>query len=391
MPFKAKHQRPRTQELRSHLPKSELSPPVLVDAVLVGVTVLLVGVGMVMLYSTTGILSQEKFGDSLFYVKRQGIAVAIGLLGMLIVTRLSPESLRKYSPYCFFAALVLLLLPLLPGIGITSGGAQRWIGYGSLRFQPGEMVKLLFVVFLAGYFARHEGKLHTFSQGVAVPFLLLIVLAFLFLLQPDFGSTAMLCIVGLVMAMAAGVRLRYLVVSGGVAAVGMAFLVWTSPYRLARVMSFLEPGKDASGKGYQLLQSLIAVGTGEWTGVGLGASQQKLFFLPAAHTDFIFAVIAEELGFLGGVGLICLFLLFLWRGLAIATQVTEDTFLFSLAIGLTMLIVLPALLNIGVVTGMLPTKGMVLPLVSYGGTSMISCLLTIGVLLSLARSLYRTY
>jgi cell division protein FtsW len=364
----------------------ELRPPVVVDFVLLTVTVALVGFSILMLYSTTGIISQEKFGDPLFYVKRQMIAAVLGMIALFIVARLPLKLLKRFSPYCLPICLFLLALPLIPGLGESSGGATRWVRFGPIRFQPGEMVKLLFILYIAGYFARHESKLQSLSRGVVKPLLLVGVVAFLYLLEPDFGSSAVLVGVTLAMATAAGIRLRYVGLLVLVACCALGALVVVSPYRMSRVMSFLAPWEDASGSGYQLIQSLIAVGSGELTGVGLGDSQQKLFFLPAAHTDFIYAVIAEELGFIGGVAILLGFLLFLWRGFRLAGKLTGDTFAYCLAVGLTLLIVLPALLNVGVVTGVLPTKGMVLPLVGYGGTSLISCLIAVGLLLGLTRN-----
>ena len=367
----------------------DLKPPLLIDAYIVAAALVLVAFSIVMLYSTTAIVSQERFGDPLFYVKRQAAAAMVGFLVMWLASRAQPEHLRKLSPPLLFISLFLLLLPLLPGIGNAAGGARRWAQLGLVRFQPGEFVKVFFIIFMAGYLSRHEHELKGFMTGVGKPLLLVGAIGCLFLLQPDFGSTAVLAAVTLAMGAAAGMRFRYLGMAALLLALAVGVLVLVSPYRLARVLTFLSPWSDASGRGYQLIQSLIAVGTGQLTGVGLGESQQKLFFLPAAHTDFLFAVIAEELGFIGCAAVVALFLVILWRGLRIAGRLADDTFAFSLSVGLTMLIVLPALLNIGVVIGLLPTKGMVLPLLGYGGSSLIACLLVVGLLLSFARALSR--
>lgn len=374
--------------IRSPRAVSSLKRPAYIDAGLIIVTGLLISFSLVMLYSTTGTISQEKFGDPLFYVKRQLVAAVAGCLLLIAATRVRASFLQKLSPYCFPFALLLLLLPLLPGLGDSSGGAARWVVFGPLRFQPGEVVKVLFVIFMAGYFSRHENRLQSFSQGVVKPIMLVGVVGVLFLLEPDFGSTAVICGVTLAMLTAAGVRLRYMLLLLAIAALLLSTLVVISPYRMSRITSFLAPWEDASGKGYQLIQSLIAVGSGRFSGVGLGDSQQKLFFLPAAHTDFIFAVIAEELGFIGCAFVISCFFVFLWRGFVLAGRMADDSFAYTLAVGFTLLIVLPALLNIGVVIGLLPTKGMVLPLVGYGGSSLVSCMLTVGLLLGLARDHY---
>ncbi len=373
------------RSLFSRTERKDLKPPVMVDLTVLIITALLVSFGIVMVYSTTGVVSHEKFGDSLYYVKRQTAAAVIGFLLLWLMSYQRSDLLRKISPLLFPAALGLLLLTLVPGIGTTAGGAQRWINLGIVRFQPAEFVKVFFVLFIAGYFARHEKDLQRFVHGMVMPFLLLMPVAGLLLIQPDFGSTVILATVVLAMATAAGIRFQHLILSGLVGCVAIAGLVVTSPYRMTRVLSFLSPMQDAQGKGYQLVQSLIAVGSGHFGGVGLGESQQKLFFLPAAHTDFIYAVIAEELGFVGAVCVIVCFLIFLTRALSLASRFADDTFAFSLAVGLALLIVGPALLNIGVVIGLLPTKGLVLPLVGYGGSSLVSSLIVVGLLLGLVR------
>jgi cell division protein FtsW len=365
---------------------NDLKAPVAFDLILIGVTLALVGFSLVMVYSTTGIVSQEKFGDPLYYVKRQSFAAIAGVAMMGLCSFVNVGLLKKVSPYLLPLSIFMLVVTMIPGLGDSAGGAQRWMKLGPIRFQPAEYVKVFFVIFMAGYLSRHEARIATFSQGILKPFLVVGVVAGLLLKQPDFGSTCIIIAVTLGMITAAGARLKYIILGGVALAMILGALVILSPYRMGRVISFLSPFSDASGKGYQLIQSLIAVGSGRMFGSGLGASQQKLFFLPAAHTDFIFAVIAEELGFFGCFLVIAAFLLFLYRGLKLAGRMTEDTFSYSLAVGLTMLIVVPALLNMGVVLGLLPTKGLVLPLVGYGGSSLVACLASIGLLLALAKN-----
>lgn len=374
--------------MRSTSPKS-LAVPLIVDPFLITTTLLLVGFSLVMVYSTTGVASAEKYQDALLYVKRQGLAALLGTLLMCGCLLLDCRWLKKLSPFCYPLAVLLLAVVLIPGLGVTGGGARRWISLGFLRLQPGEFVKVLFVIFVAGFYSRHEGTLGGFRDGILKPGLLLAPVAALFLLQPDFGSAAVLALVTLAMGAATGVRLRYLLIGGAGMAGALAMLVLVSPYRMMRVLSFLSPWSDAEGRGYQLIQSLIAVGTGQLSGVGLGQSHQKLFFLPAAHTDFIFAVISEELGFIGALVLLGLFLVFLWRGAILAARVAEDAFSFSLAVGLLLLVVAPALLNMGVVLGILPTKGLVLPLVGYGGSALMASMMVVGLLLGVGRSFER--
>jgi cell division protein FtsW len=367
----------------------ELRPPLVGDRVLVGATIALVVFGLVMIYSATGVLAEKDKGDPFFYLKRQAFSAAIGIPLMFALSFLNMSRVKELAGYLYPVCVVLLLLTVLPGVGLRAGGAQRWINLGFTAAQPGELVKLLFVVCIARFFSRHEHELHRFVVGVVRPAMLVGLLAGLFLWQPDFGSTAVLCAVMLAMSVAAGVSWKHLgaVIGGGVAAATL--LVVTSSYRMSRVIHFLNPGADPRGKGYQLDQSLIALGSGDLFGVGLGASKQKLFFLPAAHTDFIFALIGEELGFVGCVAVLFVFLLFLWRGLLLARRLSSDIFAFTLAVGLTVMVTLPAFLNMGVVSGMLPTKGLVLPLIGYGGSSLVSSLASVGLLLGLARSRQR--
>jgi cell division protein FtsW len=356
------------------------------DLAILSLTFLMIMFSLLMVYSTTGVISTEKFSDPYYYLKRQLVAVLLGIGVMFIVARVKISFLEKISVFCLPAACLLLVATFLPGIGNSAGGASRWINLGIVRFQPAECVKLLFIIFIAGYLSRHEAKLSSFKAGIVKPFIFVCMVAGLLLKQPDFGSAAVIAIIAFSMVAVSGARLRHMVLCVLVLIGCGATLIFISPYRMSRVISFMSPWADASGKGYQLIQSLIAVGSGQMTGVGLGASQQKLFFLPAAHTDFIFAVVGEELGFIGCLIVMSLFLLFLWRGLYLASRVSSNVFAFSLICGLTLLIALPALLNIGVVTGMLPTKGLVLPLIGYGGTSVVTCLTAVGLLLALSRS-----
>lgn len=366
----------------------EQKVPFLLDVLLVGAALCLAGFGLVMVYSTTAIVAQEKFGDSLFFAKRQAVAALLGIGALLLARRVKLETLHKLSVVGFPVAILLVALPFIPGLGDSAGGARRWIVLGPLRFQPAELAKVSFVIFMAGYFQRHEQTLARFSRGVFTPFILFLPIGVLLLAQPDFGSAAVLVLVIICMGALAGVRLSFVGVAGVGLAVLAGLLIIISPYRMQRVVGFLAPWSDASGRGYQLIQSLIAVGMGGVTGVGLGASQQKLFYLPAAPTDFIFAVVAEELGFVGALALLLAFLVVLWRGIRLAAMVADNTFHFSLAVGLTSLLVVPALLNIGVVTGMLPTKGLVLPFVGYGGTSLVVCLMIVGLMLAIHRSFF---
>ena len=362
--------------------------PLIPDPVLFGTILLLVGFSLLMLYSTTAVVAAERSGDEFYYVKRQAVAAVLGLIGAVGVSLLPIRIFERIAIPFFLVCLIMLALVAIPGIGELAGGARRWIRVGGLRFQPAEIVKLGTAIYLARYFARHEARIDRFGAGFVRPLMIAAVPAALLLVQPDFGSAAIISSVAVIVALTVGVPLRYMVMSAlGLGGTGAA-LVITSPYRMQRVLAFMSPFEDSSGRGYQLIQSLIAVGSGSFSGLGLGESQQKLFFLPAAHTDFLFAVVAEELGFLGAAAVIALFCVVAWRGIRLASLLADRTFSFCLTVAMTALLVVPAFLNMGVVLGVLPTKGLVLPLLGYGGSSLIASLVAVGILQGLHRSLY---
>ncbi len=345
----------------------------------------LVGFSLLMVYSTTAVTSEQLFGNPLLVLKRHVAHIALGLISLAIFSRVNPRLFVSLAPYLFGVAVLLLIIVLIPQLGHVAGGARRWVGVAGTRLQPGEFVKLLAVVSTAGYIGWQSGKLVNFWRGVGIPLVCTAVLGGLLLQQPDFGSSVVIFSVVFCMLLVGGSRLLHLGLIGVCGLVGGAGLILSSPYRMARVLAFLDPFSDPAKSGYQLIQSLIAVGSGGPLGVGLGAGKQKLFYLPAAHTDFIYAVVAEELGFVGALAIFGLVVVVAYRGFSIAKRLSADPFLCSLAAGLTLLIFLPALLNIGVVLGLLPTKGMVLPLMSYGGSAMLVNLTIVGMLLALSK------
>ena len=298
-----------------------------------------------------------------------------------IAFNISPYTYKKIAVPLLIISVFSLAIVLI--LGRSAGGATRWIQLGGLRVQPGEFVKLVTVIAMATYVDNFREKLGSFVYGVMIPMGALCVFAVLFLLQPDFGSTTVIFLVaGCQLFLVVG--LSHFLSLGMVGVVAGGFLVALSPYRMRRFLAFLDPFSDPSSSGYQLIQSLIAVGSGGILGEGLGVGRQKLFYLPAAHTDFIFAVISEEFGMIGALTVLTLFLVILVRGLKIAFKLSEDLFMSSFAFGLTILIVLPALLNMAVVLGMVPTKGLVLPFISYGGTAMLVSCIAMGMLLRLS-------
>lgn len=355
------------------------------DPILSALVLLLIAFGLLMVYSATGVAVGERYGDPLMFVRKQAIAVLIGFVLFAICYVIPVAAIKRVAPYALALAIFCAVLPIIPGLGLKVGGAHRWVGLGPLRIQTGEFAKLFAIVFVAGYYSRNEASLRSFVSGLLIPFAMLTPVFIGLLAQPDFGSCAVIALVTVAIGCGAGIKLRFMAFAVLALAIIAGLLIWMEPYRAKRIVSFLSPMDDASGSGYQLIQSLIAVGSGEISGVGLGASQQKLFFLPAAHTDFIFALICEELGFIGAVGLISAFTLFFVRGFKIAARLSASTFEFCLALGITSLVIIPALLNVGVVIGLLPTKGLVLPLVGYGGSAVMMYLAALGLLFQLAR------
>lgn len=357
----------------------------IVDTSIVVLPVLLLGFSILMLYSTTAVVAYENFSDELFFVKRQFFAGVLGIIAMVVLSFVPIKLLYKLSIFAFIFSILALVLVFVPGIGKNAGGATRWVSLFGYGFQPAEFVKLSFVVFISGYFFRREANIKSFKDGIFKPFLCVGILAALLLMQPDFGTSAVLSGITVCLIFAMGARISHIFACGGALVVAMSILIYTSPYRMKRLLAFLDPFQDKSGSGYQLIQSLIAVGSGKLTGLGLGSSQQKLYYLPAAHTDFIYAIIAEELGFIGAFILLLCFLFFLALGLHLASRLIFDTFAYCLCLGLVLLICMPAFINVGVVTGMLPTKGLVLPLIGYGGSCVLFSLASIGILIGLIK------
>jgi cell division protein FtsW len=353
------------------------------DPVLLGAVLLLTMLGVVMVYSASAVYAGARLGDGLWFFKRQLGGAALGLFALLVALRLGYRRLEKLAAPLLALALVLLVLVHVPGMGRTAGGARRWLALGPMQFQPSELVKLSLVLWLARSLSRRQDRIRVFSAGMLPHLLVLGIVAALLLCEPDFGTTVVLACLTFALLFIAGARITYLASGVLLAAPMAAFLVWHSRYRLQRVLAFLDPWADPRGHGYQAVESLLAFGAGGTTGVGLGGSHQKLFFLPAAHTDFILSIVGEELGFLGVAAVLLLFSVVVWRGLK-AAQAASDAFGCYLALGLTLLLALEALVNAGMALSLLPTKGMALPFLSYGMSSVVASLLASGVLLSVS-------
>jgi len=356
-----------------------------VDPVLLGAVLALVSLGLVMVYSASAVMAAEKQGNGFYFLERQLLAAGVGLVVMATAVRLGYRRLARLAYPMLLLSIVLLVLVLVPGVGTVVGGARRWLRLPGLSLQPAEIAKFTWVVYLAYSLAKKREKVATFSIGFLPHLLLAGLLVALCMAEPDFGSSVELLVLLFILLFAAGTKVSYLVGSV-LLALPMAYAaIAHSPYRWARIKAFLDPWAHRHDIGYQVAQSLISVGSGGLFGLGLGESRQKLFFLPEAHTDFIFSIIGEELGLLGAVATIVLYGIVVWRGTRAALRAPE-TFGTYLGLGLTAMLGFQAAVNMSVAMGMLPTKGLTLPFISYGGCSLVISMAAAGVLLSLSAS-----
>jgi cell division protein FtsW len=353
------------------------------DGWLLGAAVALLALGLVMVASASVSLADRQFGQPFYYSLRQFLFVGVGLAAAAVVVRTRLMYWEKGGVVLLIVGAALLVMVLIPGVGRQVNGSTRWLPFGVFNLQASELVKLFVIVYLAGYLVRRGEEVRNSIKGFLKPLAILAVLSVLLLLEPDFGSTAVMFATALAMMFLAGVRLWEFFALLAVVVAALAGLAMSSPYRLERLTTFLNPWADPFNSGFQLTQALIAIGRGEWFGVGLGGSIQKLFYLPEAHTDFLFAVLAEELGLLGVVSVIVLFTLVVWRAFVIAyrSEQSGNRFAGYLAYGIGMWIGLQAFINMGVNMGALPTKGLTLPLMSYGGSSIIVMCIAVALVL----------
>ncbi|HZW58759.1 MAG TPA: putative lipid II flippase FtsW [Woeseiaceae bacterium] len=368
---------------------ARLRTPLRLDPVLLAfATSLLLG-GLVIMASASVSVSDDLTGNAFFYVERQAVAAVMGGIAACACLYIPMQFWRSVGPLLLLAALLLLTLVLLPGFGQTVNGSTRWLRVGVMNLQVSEPARLCLLLYTAGYLVRQNKSLREQFSGFLRPMLLLSVACTLLLAEPDFGAAIVLLATVLAMLFVAGARFRDFFLFFSVALVAMGILAVTSQYRLQRLTGFLDPWSDPYDSGFQLTQSLIAIGRGEWFGVGLGGSVQKLFYLPEAHTDFVFAVFAEEFGLLGSLLLIGLFSALLWRiaRLAMRAAHAERFYEAYLAVGLGTWLGLQAFINVGVNMGLLPTKGLTLPLISYGRSSLIITMISIGLLLRIHHEL----
>ena len=354
-----------------------------IDYVTVALVLGIVLLGLVMVTSASISIASKESGQSFIYLERQLLLTAIGFTGATLLFCIPTHLLERLSTPLLIIAVAMLFIVLVPGLGYAVNGSRRWLRIGAMNFQVSELARVLVLVYIASYCVRKEAELRTSFVGIAKPLGLLACIGALLLAEPDFGAATVLFGTGFGLLFLAGARLRYVIAMTVAAGIGFVTLAVTSSYRLKRLTTFLDPWADPFNSGFQLTQSLIAIGRGEWFGVGLGASVQKLFYLPEAHTDFLFAVLAEELGLAGVVLTLSLFLALVWRSFYIARLASDAGLRFAsyLAAAFGLWLGIQAFINIGVNMGVLPTKGLTLPLMSYGRSSLVVTLTWVGLLL----------
>ncbi len=344
----------------------------------------LLGIGLIMVLSSSGVVAERINGNKYYFFTRQMLFMCIGGVAFWLVAVMRREWLYKLQYPALFVAIILLVLTLTP-LAPTINGASRWLQIGNISIQPMEFVKIALVFYLAYFMSSKQNHIKTFFRGVVPPFLVTGCLCFLLLLQPDFGSAVVLAALLFCMCMAGGTRFIYLFITLAIAIGGAMALAVYSPYRMRRLMAFMDPFKDAQDTGYQLVQSLYALGSGGFWGVGVGASKQKMFYLPEAHNDFIMSVLGEEMGFMGITLVMLLFGLFFWRcyKIIIGQENLRDRYT---AFGITLIVALGAVLNLAVIMGAAPPKGVPMPLLSYGGSSLVATLICMGLLMNFSRT-----
>ncbi|MBI5409022.1 MAG: putative lipid II flippase FtsW [Nitrospirae bacterium] len=357
--------------------------------------VMLVCIGILMVYSSTVLMSMRKYGNSFHYLLNHVFTVFVGIIAMIVLSRLDYQGLRRplfhiakfrvSSVHVLMAiALISLFLVFVPGVGVSANGARRWLRLWPTTFQPSEFVKLVMVIFLADYMDKNLHRMKDVRYGILIPVGVMLSFQGVIIFQPDFGAVMSLGILTIGLMILGGVRLRYIGCML-LLAVPVAYkLAASASYRVKRITCFTDPWKEPLGCGFQLVQSFIAFGNGGISGLGLGGSKQKLYFLPEVHTDFIFSLIGEELGLIGAAAVLVLFLYFFIKGVKIANK-TKDSFGYFLTLGLTLMIGVQVLINFAVTTGLMPTKGLPLPFISYGGSSLLINLAAVGILISISR------
>ena len=362
------------------------------DFILCLTVFILLAMGIIMILSASAPSALSTTGNSYTFVKKQFIFAAVGVVLMFIVSKIDYRFYKKYYWPIYFASWMILLLVLVPSLGVSVKGATRWVDLKFTQFQPSELTKIGMIIFYAGYLTDHKSELTDFWRGFVKPLCFIIPpIAILFGVQNHLSVSLVIAIITVTMMVMAGCRVQHFAASGGVGILGLGSIIGMlqmsgkGGFRLDRISTFFNPWADAQGTGYQMVQSLYAIGSGGFFGVGLGESKQKYLYIPEPHNDFIFAILAEELGFVGCLFVIALFAIFVWRGILVSMK-APDMFGSLIAIGITTLIGAQAIINIAVVTATIPTTGMALPFFSYGGTALLILLCNVGILLNISRA-----
>jgi len=363
--------------------KGEKEPVLKYDAMLLFPVLFLVGIGIVMVYSASSALALKKFGSDLYFLKKQALFSLVGFSALVICRHFPYRLYRSLAYPILLAAIFFLIAVQVSGLGYSAGGSMRWLRFGGVTFQPSEFARLALIVYLAYSLDKKKDRMKEFSIGFFPHMVVLAMLSGLIIIQPDFGSVVILGIVTWIMLYIGGARIFHLAISLLALLPVAYFFIASAEYRIKRLMSFLDPWQYPTNEGYQIVHSLMAFGTGGIWGTGIGKGYQKLFYLPEPHTDFIFSVIGEELGLLGVMLILGLYGVVFWRGILIALD-TKDFFGSLMAVGLTAAIGLQVCVNMGVALGLLPTKGLTLPFLSYGGTSLIFSMASIGILMNIS-------
>ena len=355
------------------------------DFILLFAVLTLLAIGIIMIFSASSIRGEEMFNDSYHFLKRQAVFAVIGLIVMAIVMNIDYHIFEKYAKYIILFAIVLLALVLIPGIGKKVGGSRRWLGIAGLGGQPSEVAKLALIMYIAQFYTRKNNLIKSFKKGILPILIVTGIIFMLILIEPDLGTASLILAIVFVMLFANGAKIWHLIGLGMVSVPAVFYFIYSEPYRKERFLAFLDPWSDPLDTGYHIIQSLLALGSGGLFGVGLGNSHQKFLYLPEPGTDFIFAIIGEELGFLATLLVILLYLVVAWKGLKISYN-TKDRFGSILAMGITVMIIVQAILNIAVVTASMPITGITLPFISYGGSSLVMFLFSVGILLNISKN-----
>jgi len=340
--------------------------------------------GLIMILSASSVKAEQLFSNSYYFFINQLKYLAVALVLSAVIYKLKYKKLKELAPYLLLISLGTLILVLIPGVGRMAGGSRRWLPLGPISFQPSELAKFTIILYLAAYIDKNKGKMKNFKNGILPPLLVIASISFLILMEPDLGTAVTLAMVAAVMILVGGIKILTFIALGIISVLLALGAILIEPYRRERLLTFLDPWSDPLDSGYHIIQSLLALGSGGLFGVGAGNSHQKFLYLPEPGTDFIFAVLGEEFGLLGTLFIISLYFLLAWRGLKIAAKV-DDAFASMLAVGITSMIVIQALINMAVVTSLMPVTGITLPLISYGGSSLVINLVALSLLLNISR------